>query len=44
MANYAPLIPWGYIRYFGLHGSKVGGTFLSPLWALPNLTDAYAIS
>jgi peptide/nickel transport system substrate-binding protein len=44
MTNHAPMIPWGYIRYFGLHGSKIGGTFLSPLWALPNLTDAYAIS
>jgi len=44
MTDYAPLIPWGYIRYYGLHGSKVGGTFLSPLFALPNLVDAYAIS
>jgi peptide/nickel transport system substrate-binding protein len=44
MTKYAPLIPWGYIRYFGLHGSKIGGTFLSPLFAQPNMVNAYAIS
>lgn len=42
MTNYAPVIPWGYVRYFGLHGSKVRGAFLSPLYGLPDLVGAYA--
>jgi peptide/nickel transport system substrate-binding protein len=44
MTDHAPLIPWGYLRYYGLHGSKIGGTFLSPLFAQPNMVNAYAIS
>jgi len=42
MTDHAPVIPWGCLRYFGLHGSKLGGTFLSPVYGLPNLVDAYA--
>jgi peptide/nickel transport system substrate-binding protein len=44
MTDYAPVIPWGYIRYYGLHGSKIGGVFLSPLFAQPNMVNAYAVS
>jgi peptide/nickel transport system substrate-binding protein len=44
MTDLAPLIPWDYVRVYSLTGSKVGGTFVSPLFALPNLVDAYAKS
>ena len=41
MTKYAPVVPNYDIGVFILHGSKVGGTFLSPLYANANLIDAY---
>ena len=41
MTKYAPDVPNYDIGVFLLHGSKVGGTFLSPLYANANLVDAY---
>ena len=41
MTKYAPDVPNYDIGVFLLHGSKVGGTFLSPLYANANLIDAY---
>jgi peptide/nickel transport system substrate-binding protein len=41
MTKYAPVVPNYQIGVFLLTGSKVGGTFLSPLYANPNLVDAY---
>jgi len=44
MTKYAATIPNFQTRAYILHGSKVGGTFVSPLFANPNLVDAYAMS
>ncbi|OLB75362.1 MAG: hypothetical protein AUI14_21260 [Actinobacteria bacterium 13_2_20CM_2_71_6] len=41
MEKYAPVVPNYDIGVFLLRGSKVGGTFLSPLFANANLVDAY---
>ncbi len=40
----APVIPLRYDRFFAIHGSKVGGTFASPLWAHFNITGIYVKS
>jgi peptide/nickel transport system substrate-binding protein len=44
MTKYAPTIPNFILRTFILHGSKVGGGFISPLFANYNLVNLYAIS
>jgi peptide/nickel transport system substrate-binding protein len=44
MTNYAPLIPWDYIRTFSLMGSKVGGAHISNLYDEPVLADMFAKS
>ena len=41
MKEHAPLIPTSYTRVFSLIGPKVGGAFLSPLWAHVNLVNIY---
>ena len=41
MTDYAPVVPNYIIKTFNLRGSKVGGTFLSPILANPNLVDAF---
>ena len=43
MTNYAPKIPTYYSKSFYMRGSKVW-SFISPLFALYNLVDAYVIS
>ncbi|MFC7482637.1 ABC transporter substrate-binding protein [Luedemannella flava] len=40
----APVIPLRYDRFFSIYGSKVGGTFASPLWAQFNITGIYVKS
>jgi peptide/nickel transport system substrate-binding protein len=41
MEKYAPVVPNYYIGVFTLHGSKFGGSFLSPLFSNANLVNAY---
>jgi peptide/nickel transport system substrate-binding protein len=41
MEKYAPVVPNYYIGVDILHGSKFGGSFLSPLFANANLVNAY---
>ena len=44
MEKYAPTIPNFVLRAYILHGSKVGGGFISPLFANYNLVNLYAMS
>jgi len=44
MTKYAATIPNFQTRAYILHGSKVGGTFVSPLYDQANLVDAFAMS
>jgi len=41
MEKYAPVIPTIYDRQYGLYGSKIGGTTLSPLYGVPTLANVY---
>jgi peptide/nickel transport system substrate-binding protein len=41
MTKYAPDVPNYIIKSYVLHGSKFGGSFLSPLFSNANLVDAY---
>ncbi|MEV6523980.1 ABC transporter substrate-binding protein [Longispora sp. NPDC051575] len=41
MREYAPVIPTHYLRAYQLNGTKVGGAFMSPLYAQVNLTGIY---
>src|SRR5439155_1307570 len=44
MTKYAALIPVYYTKGYHMKGAKVGGTFLSPLYDQPNLTNIFVNS
>jgi hypothetical protein len=44
MAGYAPLVPTIYVNAFSLYGPKVGGVFLSRLYGLPNIANAFVMA
>jgi peptide/nickel transport system substrate-binding protein len=41
MRDFAPAVPTRYIRNFLMRGPKVGGTFISPLYAEYNICNIY---
>ncbi|GIG60204.1 ABC transporter [Longispora fulva] len=41
MREYAPVVPTHYVRAYQLNGTKVGGAFMSPLYAQVNLTGIF---
>jgi peptide/nickel transport system substrate-binding protein len=41
MKDYAPLVPMYYDHSFSLHGSKIGGLYLSTTWGSPSLQNIW---
>jgi peptide/nickel transport system substrate-binding protein len=41
MTEQAPVVPIYYRNFYGLYGSKIGGTYLSGLWGYPSLQNVY---